>query len=84
MAVNVIARPINLSWSNFQVVDSSPDLSDDEVAQIHPEMRLPPNVPVVNSNGVFRLNAFTITVAPVPARHHRAAFRNANGRSAAA
>ncbi len=66
MAVNVIVTPINLSWSNFQVVDSSPDLSDDEVAQIHPEMRLPPNVQVVNGNGVFRLNAFTIMVAPVP------------------
>jgi hypothetical protein len=66
MAVNVIANPINLSWSNFQVVDSSPDLSGDEVAQIHPEMRLPPNIQVANSNGVFRLNAFTIMVAPVP------------------
>jgi hypothetical protein len=57
------------------VVDSSPDLAGDEAAQIHPEMRLPPTVQVVNSNGAFRLNAFTITVAPVPARHHRAAFR---------
>jgi len=66
MAVNVIANPTNLSWSNFRVVDSSPDLSGDEVAQVHPEMRLPPNVQVVNSNGVFRMNAFTITVAPVP------------------
>ena len=66
MAVNVIANPINLSWRNFQVVDSSPDLSGDEVAQVHPEMRMPPNVQVASSNGVFRLNAFTITVAPVP------------------
>jgi hypothetical protein len=66
MAVNVIANPINLSWRNFHVVDSSPDLSGDEVAQVHPEMRMPPNVQVAGSNGVFRLNAFTITVAPVP------------------
>ena len=66
MAVNVSANPINLSWSNFRVVDSSPDLSDDEVAQIHPEMRMPSNVQAVSANGVFRLNAFTITVAPVP------------------
>jgi hypothetical protein len=62
MAVNVIANPINLSWLNFRVVDSSPDLSGDEVAQIHPEMRLPPNIQVVNSNGVCRLSAFTIMV----------------------
>ena len=66
MAVNVVVNPSTLTWSNFRVVDSSPDLSDDEVAQIHPEMRMPPNVQVVNSNGAFRLNSFAITVAPVP------------------
>jgi hypothetical protein len=65
MAVNVVANPTTLTWSNFRVVDSSPDLSDDEVAQIHPEMRMPPNIQVANSNGAFRLNALTITVAPV-------------------
>ena len=34
MAVNVVVNPSTLTWSNFRVVDSSPDLSDDEVAQI--------------------------------------------------
>jgi hypothetical protein len=35
-------------------------------AQIHPEMRLPPNIQVVNGNGACRLSAFTIMVGPVP------------------
>jgi len=65
MAVNVVANPTTLRWSNFRVVESSPDLSADEVAQIHPEMSMPPNIQVVNTNGAFRLNSFTINVAPV-------------------
>jgi hypothetical protein len=65
MAVNVVANPVNLTWGNFRVVDSSPDLSDDEVAQIHPEMRMPSNVQTVPTSGIFRLNSFTIIVAPV-------------------
>jgi Bacterial protein of unknown function (DUF922) len=67
MAVNVIATPPTLSWSNFTVVDSSPDLSGDEVAQIHPEIRFPGNMQTVPTNGIFKLNSFTITVSPVAA-----------------
>jgi hypothetical protein len=65
MAITVVANPVTLSWSNFRVVDASPDLSNDEVAQIHPEMGFPSNVQTVPTNGIFKLNAFTITVAPV-------------------
>jgi hypothetical protein len=65
MAINVVANPVTLSWSNFRVVDSSPDLSGDEVAQIHPEVQMPPNVQTVPARGIYTLNSFTITVAPV-------------------
>jgi hypothetical protein len=67
MAVTVVATPPTLSWSNFRVVDSSPDLSGNEVAQIHPEVRFPGNMQTVPTNGIFKLNSFTITVAPVAA-----------------
>jgi hypothetical protein len=65
MAINVVANPALLTWANFQVVDASPDLSGDEVAQIHPEMQFPSNVQTVPTKGIFQLNSFTVTVAPV-------------------
>lgn len=65
MAINVVANPVALSWSNFLVVNSSPALSGNEVAQIHPEMAFPSNVQTVPTGGIFKLNSFTITVAPV-------------------
>jgi Bacterial protein of unknown function (DUF922) len=65
MAVNVVATPVTLAWSNFRVVDSSPDLTGDEVAQIHPEVRMPSNIQTVPAKGSYTLNSFTVTVAPV-------------------
>ena len=65
MAIRVAPNPVNLTWANFRIVDSSPDLSGNEVAQIHPETRMPPNIQVVNNHNLFRLAPFTIGVVPV-------------------
>lgn len=66
MAISVAPNPVNLTWANFRIVDSSPDLSGNEVAQIHPETRMPANIQVVNNQNLFRLAPFTIGVVPVP------------------
>lgn len=66
MPITVAPNPVNLTWANFQIVDSSPALSGNEVAQIHPETRMPANIQVVNNQNLFRLAPFTIGVVPVP------------------
>jgi hypothetical protein len=67
MAIAVAPNPVNLAWANFRIVDSSPDLSGNEVAQIHPETQMPANIQVVNNQNLYRLAPFTIGVAPVQA-----------------
>jgi hypothetical protein len=65
MPITVTPNPVNLTWANFRAVDSSPDLSGDEVAQIHPQTSMPNQVQVVRNQNVFKLGSFTIGVAPV-------------------
>jgi hypothetical protein len=67
MPITVTPNPINLTWANFRPVDSSPDLSGDEVAQIHPETSMPDQIQVARNQNVFKLGSFTIGVAPVSA-----------------
>ncbi len=65
MPITVAPNPVNLTWANFRIVDSSPDLSGNEVAQIHPETSMPTNIQVTNTQNLYRLAPFVIGVAPV-------------------
>lgn len=66
MAITVTPNPVNLTWANFRPVDSSPDLSGNEVAQVHPETVMPDNIQVVRNQNLFKLASFTIGVRVVP------------------
>ena len=63
--ITVRADPPVLTWSAFQSVDS---LADSEDAHIAAAMSFPRPLRMESADGVHRLPAFTITVAPEAAR----------------
>lgn len=65
MPITVTPNPVNLTWANFRPVDSSPDLTGNEVAQVHPETQMPDNIQVVRNQNLFKLAPFNIGVGVV-------------------
>jgi len=61
MAIKVVARPAQLSWSDFRSVDALPDGSGDE-AQTATEMPAMDGIQVVFSSGKYSLPDLTLTV----------------------
>src|SRR5690349_7320193 len=61
MAIKVVARPAQLSWSDFRLVDALPDGSGDE-AQTATEMPAMDGIRVVFSNGKYSLPDLTLVV----------------------
>ncbi|MET0152698.1 MAG: DUF922 domain-containing protein [Candidatus Binatia bacterium] len=63
--ITVRADPPVLTWSAFRSVES---LAESEDAHIAAEISFPRPLRMESADGVYRLPAFTITVAPEPAR----------------
>ncbi len=63
--ITVLADPRVLTWSMFRSVDSLPESED---AHIAAEMSFPRPLRMESADGEYRLPAFTIIVAPEPAR----------------
>jgi hypothetical protein len=63
--ITVHVDPPALTWAAFRSVDSLPESED---AHIAAEMSFPRPLRMEIADGVYRLPAFTITVAPEPAR----------------
>ena len=63
--ISVIADPPRLTWSVFRTVDS---LAGSEDAHIGAEISFPQPLRMEHDVDVYRLPAFTITVAPEPSR----------------
>jgi hypothetical protein len=61
MEIKVVAKPAQLSWSDFKTVDALPDGSGDE-AQTATEMPAMDKIQVVFSNGKYSLPDLTLTV----------------------
>lgn len=61
MPIKVVAKPAQLSWSDFRLVDALPDGSGDE-AQTATEMPAMDGIQVVFSNGKYSLPDLTLTV----------------------
>jgi hypothetical protein len=61
MEIKVVAKPAQLSWSDFKTVDALPDGSGDE-AQTATEMPAMDKIQVVFSQGKYSLPDLTLTV----------------------